>query len=304
MYYTPILKVKQEEIVNKEFFRKGLEIRERYWYNKKSIVNIGKRTPMEGIAMKTFLKPKNLPLLTVVLGFMGFGLRWLLYMVSVDVKNLLPMNHPLEIALWLVTAAALALIAAGVWKLDGSRRYGDNFKASPAAGMGHLAAAAGILLTALFSPESTQGALYGLWKGLGFLAAAALAVAGVCRAQGKRPQFLTHMTACVFLLIHLVGNYRHWSGNPQLQDYVFDLFGCVALMLFAYYEASFDVGAGKRRMQLAAGLAAVYLGCVALSGSQYPLLYLGGAVWAVTDLCTLNPVPRREKPGQKGETAP
>jgi len=68
-----------------------------------------------------------------------------------------------------------------------------------------------------------------------------------------------------------------------------------ALMaLFAFYEAAFDVGLGRRRMQLATGLIAAYLGCAALSGSGYLILYFGCAVWALTDLCSLTPKPKQE----------
>lgn len=278
------------KIVNKEFFRKGLEIRGIDWYNTKMNETWKqKHDSQEGSLMKKLLDTKNLPRLVTVLGCTGWLLRMWLYRFAVDAKNLLVRNHPLELLLWLVTAGAAVLIAVKVWKLDGSRAYEDNFRASSWAGMGHFAAAAGILVTVLFAQETTQGSLYALWKGLGILAALALAWAGVSRMQGSRPLFLTHLAACAFLLIHMVGHYRGWSGNPQLQDYVFDLLGCVALTLFAYYETAFDAGMGRRRMQLATGLLAAYFGYVAVSGSQYPLLYAGGVAWALTDLCSLTP---------------
>ena len=41
-------------------------------------------------------------------------------------------------------------------------------------------------------------------------------------------------------------------------------------------------------------LCSVYLGCAALSGSGYLILYFGCAVWALTDLCSLTPKPKQE----------
>lgn len=251
--------------------------------------------------MKNLLNPKNLPALTAGLGVIGLALRWLLYAVAPDEKNLLPLYHPLEIALWLVTAAAVALIVVTVRKLDGSNRYADNFGPSLPAAAGHFVAAAGILLTVLMTDMDMSGAVVKAWKVLGFLSAPALVLAGLGRMQGKRPMFLSHMVVCLFFVLHILNNYQIWSGNPQLQDYVFSLFGGAALMLFVFYQAAFEVGLGKRRMQLATGLLAVFFGCVALSGSGYPMLYFGGAVWAFTDLCALTPVPKRQRPAMESE---
>ena len=99
--------------------------------------------------MKQTCKQNRLPIVTVVLGCCALILRRVLYAVAVDVKNLLPVNHPLEIVLWVLTAIAAAWIIASVWKLDGSAKYEDNFRPSLMAAVGHYIAAAGILLTVL-----------------------------------------------------------------------------------------------------------------------------------------------------------
>ena len=99
--------------------------------------------------MKQTYKQNRLPIVTVVLGCCALILRRVLYAVTVDVKNLLPVNHPLEIVLWVLTAIAAAWIIASVWKLDGSAKYEDNFQPSLMAAVGHYIAAAGILLTVL-----------------------------------------------------------------------------------------------------------------------------------------------------------
>ena len=99
--------------------------------------------------MKQTYKQNRLPIVTVVLGCCALILRRVLYAVAVDVKNLLPVNHPLEIVLWVLTAIAAAWIIASVWKLDGSAKYEDNFQPSLMAAVGHYIAAAGILLTVL-----------------------------------------------------------------------------------------------------------------------------------------------------------
>ena len=92
---------------------------------------------MEDSAMKQTCKQNRLPIVTVVLGCCALILRRVLYAVAVDVKNLLPVNHPLEIVLWVLTAIAAAWIIASVWKLDGSAKYEDNFQPSLMAAVGH-----------------------------------------------------------------------------------------------------------------------------------------------------------------------
>jgi len=202
-------------------------------------------------------------------------------------------ESPLEIVLWVLTAIAAAWIIASVWKLDGSAKYEDNFRPSLMAAVGHYIAAAGILLTVLL-PWWMEGRLLLLRRVLGAASAVGLIVAGRCRRAGKCPLFLTHLAVCAFFVVHMLGNYGIWCSNPQLQDCWLDLSASALMALFAFYEAAFDVGLGRRRMQLATGLMAAYLGCAALSGSGYLILYFGCAVWALTDLCSLTPKPKQE----------
>lgn len=244
--------------------------------------------------MKTRIKPTNLPTLAVVLGFLAQILRRLLYMTAVDEKNLLVTGHPLEIVLGLLSAAVLVWITLTVWKMKGSEAYEDNFTLNPRARLGHLAAAAGILLTVLTTAPGMGGYVGKCWTILGYLAPPALTAAGIARAQGKKPFFLLDLSGCLFLLLHILCQYQRWCANSQLQDYVFALFGTIALALFAFYTAAFAAGVGNRRMQLGMGLSAVYLLIAELAATPYSWLYLGGILWVLTDLCALEPQPSQE----------
>lgn len=249
--------------------------------------------------MKNLLKSENLPAVTAGLGGIALVLRKLLYIFAVDEKGLLITHHPLETLLTIVSAAALLYIVASVWMLDGSNRYRDNFSADAASALGHVAAAAGIVLTMMTRQPMMANYLGRIWKLLGFVAPVCLLLAGYARLQGKRPFFVLHLLPCIFLVFHIVNHYQHWSGNPQFQDYLFTLFGTMALMFFAFYNAAFDVGSGRRRMQLGMGLVAVYLCMAELAQSLYPWLYLGAIVWILTSLCSLTPVPKTEPKKEK-----
>lgn len=252
--------------------------------------------------MKKLLKPNNLPVITAGLGGIALVLRKLLYAFAEDERGLLVAHHPLEILLTIVSVVAIGNILISVWKLDGSNRYRDNFSPSMTAALGHVAAAAGIALTLMTRQPMMANYLGTVWKTLGFLAPVCLLLAGYCRLQGKRPFFVLHLLPCIFLVFHIVNHYQYWSGNPQFQDYMFTLFGNMALMFFAFYHAAFDVGSGRRRMHLGMGLVAVYLCMAELARTLYPWLYLGGILWILTSLCNLNPVPKPQ-PKPESESA-
>lgn len=251
--------------------------------------------------MKIKLKSTQLPVLVLGISGVCFALRWLLYRVAVDEKNLLLSGHPLEVLLWILTAAAAALTVAVVWKLDGSNRYVDNFRPSVESAAGDFLLAIGIGITLLMMGKS-ETKLDWARTIVGCLAAVSLVPAGISRFQGKRPFFAFHSLVCVFFVIYMVGRYQIWVGKPQLQDVVFELFGCITLMLFSYHQAAFDVGSGSRRMQLAMGLLAVLFCAAVLAYTEHWVLYLTALIWAATNLCSLTPVPRRQR--ERGEGAP
>lgn len=244
--------------------------------------------------MKKVWNPTRLPAAAAILGTITMILRVLLYGFGVDERNLLVENHPLEWAVMLLSLGALAFLCLEVRKLDGSDAYGENFFPSKAAMAGHFAAAGGIAVTLLGSAPRMPGYLGGGWLLLGWLSPVCLVLAGLDRGRGKKPFFALHLVPCLFLMLHVVNHYQLWSGNPQLQDYVFTLFATLALLLFSFYSAAFDVEVGKRRMQLSMGLATVFLLTAELANTLYPWLYLGGIAWALTDLCALAPVPKPE----------
>jgi len=250
--------------------------------------------------MNKLLKPKNLPLFAVEAGILGWLLSRQLYRWGMDDKGLLMANHPISWLLWIVTTAALGILAANVWKLDGSDRYEDNFAPSHWAALGHTAAGLCFLLTALLNAPMMPGKLGIAWKVLGLLSGPCLLLAGLFRLRGKRPFFGLHMVPCLFLVFHIISHYQTWSGNPQVQDYVFSLLGAMALVFFAYYSAAFDVDSGNRRMHLGMGLGAVCLCITAIATTEYLFLYTGGLIWAESDLCSLTPKPRAPE-SQEGE---
>lgn len=220
----------------------------------------------------------------ILLGIGALVLRRLLYASAVDIKGLLVRWHPLEISLAALSAVAAAVIVLGAMMQNPSRKEGVSGRDLPGA-FGNFAAGLGILVTFFTAEAGTGNYLETGWRLLGILSPVCMLGAGIARILGKKPFFLLHLAVCLFMMLHIVTRYQLWSGNPQLQDYLFSLLGAMALMLFSFYTAAREADCGNPRMELGVGLAAVYLCLAELARSSCPWLYLGGALWVLGSLC-------------------
>lgn len=230
-----------------------------------------------------------------LLGLVALVLRWRLYRTAVDEKGLLPRMHPLSIALLVLTAAVLLLIDITVRKQEEAAVFADRSPRSIPAALGNAVMAGVILTTVLAGGPQTSGYLATVWEYLGMAAFPCLVLAGTDRLRGKKSFFLLHVVPCLFLAVHIVSHYQSWSGDPQMQDYVFALLGAMALMFFGFYTAAMEAGCGSRRMLLGMGLAAIYLCLAEAAHSAYPQLYLAGMIWVMTDLHSLGTPAAAEK---------
>ena len=214
-------------------------------------------------------------------GALGFLLRILLYTAGRDDRGLLIRGHWAGIALLILTAA----VGVGIWVLTRPVPAAADPGTFPASPMG--AAGAAVAALALLFSSGSGGAEDSMALAetvLRFASAIALAVIGFCRFRGSRPNFLLHCILCLYLAVRLVCQYRIWSADPQLQDYIYFLAAHVALMLTCYQFAAVDAGLGNPRKLWIFGLASVYLCAVSLWGEGEPLLMIGCGIWAFTNL--------------------
>ena len=244
--------------------------------------------------MKSPLSPGVSKFLIPLMGLMGLGLRWVLVATGTDEKGLLVPGHPAWIALLALTAAAAAWVLLCIRRVHGSGSYRASFPNSVFPAAGCLAAAAGSAMTALtywqtppasqiYNPVTSAARLVG--GGVLTLVPLVFLALTVFRFLGRKPHFLFHALACISFLVQALTLYQHWSFDPQVTDYCFELFACLALALTAYRLAMFDLGKGSHRKLWLSGLAAVYLCCVSAGSGTF---YITGAVWALTSLSDLH----------------
>ena len=225
---------------------------------------------------------KRLPLAALVMGLACQIGRWTLYRTAVDATGLLTAGTPLEWGSYALSILAIGLFAAAAGKLGET-----EVSSSPIlAGLGQLIGGLGLGWTAVRYSGEMPGMLGNLWRILGIASALCLIWSTWCTFRRKNTPFLLSLAPCLFWLTHLIDNYRGWSGQPQLQSYLFALLATMAMALFTYYTAAEVVGMGKPRLRVFAGLSAGYL-CLAamLPGPEKTqLLFFTSALWAISCL--------------------
>ena len=224
---------------------------------------------------------KYLPSGALLLGMECHYLRRLLYSVHMDSIGLLETGTALEWGIYALAALSLLFFAAAARK----PLEMDVFPCPVVAAIGQLIGAAGIGWTALRYSGEMPGLLGNLWKILGIASTFCLLWSAFRTCQKKSTHFLLLLPPCLFWLVHLMDNYRGWSGQPQMQSYLFALLGTMAMTLFTYYTAAETVGMGKPRLKTFFALSAGFLCLAAILGpDKTQPLWLSCAIWAVTSL--------------------
>ncbi len=250
---------------------------------------------------------------TLAAGLVSLGLHRYMMDNCFDAKGLLIAgNLPgrLLVLVGLVFAGAL------LWMLrtiGGDGEYADNFPRGIGSGLLMIAAGAVMLLAvsgleqAPIPAAPVTTALAALWEQLSdicmavlpWLAAASMAVLGLCRMLGKQPGPWFSGAVCLFYMLMLVTNYRLWSADPQLQDYAYQLLAGVLLMLCAFHRTCCDAGIIQRKKLIATGLAAAFCAIAALSMDFQRLFYLASALWAIGCICSVEELPPDPEPAQE-----
>jgi hypothetical protein len=257
--------------------------------------------------LNKLLHPKNLPIAVTLAGLISFALRIWSMGSGTDAEGLYA-PAPLPWALlWIITIAVPVLIIIMARPLNVPGKFADNFRPSIVSAIGSLAAALGLLVTAL---DLFKGNAYAidtltmLTGVIGILSGVLMIIVAYARLKGQKPNFLCHISVSLYLALRIFSQCKIWSNEPQIGIYLFPFLAQIFIMLAAYQLSAFDVELGKRPSSLLWSLSAVYL-CLAALPSNQDVLFLGCmAIWLLTNLCSLTPIKKpRSNSKDKPDTA-
>lgn len=222
------------------------------------------------------MKKPNLLVAAPILGLLAALSRNGLYQAGVDQRGLLTPGRPEAIYLAVLTLAAVVLCFL----------IQEPEKTRPS----HATSYAWFTMAMLW-PQSLPSA--GAMKSLLIVSQAAgavLAAAMVSFAvRKKKPVFGLSAGLCVCMILRLVASYQVWSRDPQIQDYIFALLGCLCLTAFFYQQTALEAGLGSKIWRLRFAFLGCYLCFAAGSAPEVNCFYTYAAFGLMTE--ALAPAP-------------
>lgn len=221
-----------------------------------------------------------LPYFTIGAGVVGLALRFWLFS-AIDGKGLLPAGHPVDSALYILTALTLGILFLATREL--TPRQGNPNILRCVSAFAYALGGLGLIFDCLlhFSGVSVRLAgvaiVGGIVGGIVMLSMAAL------QFLGKKTPYLLYAVLTVVLMLDTVAQCQVWGSEPQLQAYFFPLLASIFLILSSYQATALAAGRGKPTLLAFFSQCALFFCCLSLNTAQWPL-YLGMLFWAAVQL--------------------
>ena len=236
--------------------------------------------------MKHLTKSHILATGVLGIGLICWYLQLWLYGTGIDAAGLLIANHPAIPMLLLLCIGAIAGVLVSIRPVSGPMPYKKLFPKSLFSFICSLIGAVGIIITDISEILSKQDSVTILSGIFGILAAFCLVIAGLLRMLQMRPRYWLHGIVTIYLMVHLVCQYRAWNSEPQLLRYCFQLLASVSLMFSAYYRTLLDAGKSCRKLYLFFTASSILFCCLSLN-DQTPIFYLSLGILMLGSLCSM-----------------
>ena len=233
--------------------------------------------------MNRFSPLRLFPWVTLFLGTAGFALQSWLFS-CVDSKGLLPRDHIAAPLCFILLALSLGSCLWGLLRMDSAPACDRTACAAKGVEIGGIVGGLVMVFSVLLPVGadlfSRLAALFGLVIGI------CLLIGAFCRLKGKPVPPATHYACMAFLVLRIMLSCRSWSGETQVQSFVFALFAALFFLLTLYHRAQLAIlGAGNKHFFLFSQ-AALFCSCVNLSGPDF-LFSLGVVIWLAAETCGL-----------------
>lgn len=236
--------------------------------------------------MKRSLIIKILPWLAPVLGCLGMAAIWTVQTFGIDDRGLILPFHFSALSVYFVTAVMAVGLLFLIRDMEDTSGYRRLFPDSRMAAVGTLCAAIGILATVVESLTAMDEPIRIISGLLKIIAGIALIYLARCRWKNLRGSFLAWAAATAYMLLRIMFEYRSWSTQPELLRYLFPLLASVCMVLAMYHRMAFCVKMGSRTQFLFFSQFGAFCCLLAFASTPAPF-YLGMAIWAMTDRCSL-----------------
>lgn len=221
-----------------------------------------------------------LPLFTMGAGGLGLALRIWLFS-QVDEKGLLPLHHPADIALYILTALVLGLLFLASRTLK-PRRVSKKVMGLAGA-CAYALGGLGLILAAVLELAGSTARLALVATAASILGGLAMFYMAALKYFRKRLPYWLPAVLTVVLMVDTVAQCQVWGAVPQLQEYFFPLLASVFLILTAYHKTMLTAKQGKPKQLAFFSQAALFLCCLSLNTAQWPL-YFGMLLWAAVQI--------------------
>ena len=227
--------------------------------------------------MKHPFRSRILPLFTMGAGGLGLALRLWLYS-GIDSKGLLPIGHPANYGLFLLSAMTIGILFLATRELT-PRRVNKQFLRISGT-VAYALAGLCLILTAILKLSGSMVRLAWVAVGAALVGGLILLLMAVMRYFRKRPPYWVSAIITIVLMLNTVAQCQVWGSEPQLQEYFFPLLASVFLILSAYEKTKFTAKRGDVRTLAFFSQCALFFCCISLNTAHW-LLYFGMMLWAV-----------------------
>lgn len=228
----------------------------------------------------------KLPVLTGLcagLGLVNLCVRQWLLSSGTDEKGLLVASHPGTVLSLLLLAACVCVLCLAL-----RQKQVYRFRNSPLSIVSMVMFAIGYGFTAWKLLSNPRQTLSIIAAALGILSAMCALFIAFALFRKLRLHPLVYCPFVLFFMFFLVCRYQQWSGEPELQRYLFQMLSVVSLMISAYHRAALEADKKGVRIYLLVSRAAVFFCIAAIPGSVYGVLYGCAAVAIILDGFTVS----------------